>query len=446
VSFRLRLTVLAALAVAVAIVGTSVVVYFTDRHELIGQVDSDLSSTLTLSPFRPFVGPETVRLGVGAHGRARRLIPTVKPPPLPGVYQLVLPRSSTSVRAAVVPRKNGPLQVRESSRFTTRTVNRVPTRVLTVELSTATITVSRSLVDVDRALSHLRWVLVLVSLGGVGAAALLGAFVAGRGVAPLRRLTETTERIVETGDLSRRIGRSGRDEISRLSIRLDELFASLDASLRTQRQLVADASHELRTPLATMRANVGLLANPDSLESSEREELIADVQAELEEMTLLVAELVELARGEELDAIPREFRLDELVQSTVERAARRAPGVSFRTSLEPSLVTGVPERVERAVSNLLDNAGKWSPPDQMVDVTVHDDLIEVRDRGPGIAAEDVPLVFNRFYRAGSARGMPGAGLGLSIVKQVAEAHGGSVAVDRAPDGGAIISLRLSSTR
>jgi two-component system sensor histidine kinase MprB len=325
-------------------------------------------------------------------------------------------------------------------------VNRVPTRVLTVELSTATITVSRSLVDVDRALSHLRWVLVLVSLGGVGAAALLGAFVAGRGVAPLRRLTETTERIVETGDLSRRIGRSGRDEISRLSIRLDELFASLDASLRTQRQLVADASHELRTPLATMRANVGLLANPDSLESSEREELIADVQAELEEMTLLVAELVELARGEELDAIPREFRLDELVQSTVERAARRAPGVSFRTSLEPSLVTGVPERVERAVSNLLDNAGKWSPPDQMVDVTVHDDLIEVRDRGPGIAAEDVPLVFNRFYRAGSARGMPGAGLGLSIVKQVAEAHGGSVAVDRAPDGGAIISLRLSSTR
>jgi len=175
-------------------------------------------------------------------------------------------------------------------------------------------------------------------------------------------------------------------------------------------------------------------------------ELLADVQEELESMTTLVAELVELARGEEPDVVPREFRLDEVVQTAVDRVARRAPALSFRTKLEPSLVVGVPERVERAVSNLLDNARKWNPADKAVEVAVHDGLVEVRDHGPGIAAEDVPLVFNRFYRSRAARGMPGAGLGLSIVKQIADAHGGSVSVDQAPDGGAVLRLRLLPIR
>jgi two-component system sensor histidine kinase MprB len=220
----------------------------------------------------------------------------------------------------------------------------------------------------------------------------------------------------------------------------------LDQSLRTQRQLVADASHELRTPIATLRANFGLLADPGALGAGDRAELWLDVQDELESMTTLVGELVELARGEELDVAPREFRLDEVVKSAVDRAARRSPSLSFRTRLEPSVVTGVPERVDRAVSNLLDNASKWSPLRETVDVAVHDGLVEVRDRGPGIAVEDLPLVFNRFYRSDDARGMPGAGLGLAIVKQIADAHGGSVTVGRASDGGTILRLKLSATR
>jgi len=292
----------------------------------------------------------------------------------------------------------------------------------------------------------LKWLLVSISLGGIAAAAILGALVSGRAVAPLRSLTETTERIVETGDLSKRTGRRGRDEISRLSARLDELLASLETSLRTQRQLVADASHELRTPIATLRANIGLLAGPGTLDAREREELLVDVQDELESMTALVAELVELARGEEPEVLPTEFRLDQLVQDAVDRAARRSPELTFRTKLEPSLVTGVPERVERAVANLLDNARKWSSPREAVDVTVHDGVVEVRDHGPGIDAEDLPLVFDRFYRSKAARGMPGAGLGLSIVKQIADAHGGSVTVDRGADGGAILRLQLSASR
>ncbi len=448
-SFRLRLTILASLAVAAAIVGTSFVVYYTDRAELLGQVDSDLRSTLALPPLNGVVAVKSTGFGrlvvagnVGGSSASRKIRQV---PPPPGVFKVLLPRVSAAVQASVVPRRAGAAPASGAPRFSTTTTRGVPTRVLTVLLPTAKVTVSRSLVEVDHNLARLRWLLVFICLGGIGAAAILGALVSGRAVAPLRRLTETTERIVETGDLSERTGQRGRDEISRLSIRLDELLAGLESSLRTQRQLVADASHELRTPITTLRANIGLLARPGALQESDREELLADVQDELEAMTSLVGELIELARGEERDVAPREFRLDEIVQTVVDRTAKRAPGLSFRTRLEPSVVTGIPERVERAVSNLLDNARKWSPSGEVVDVAVHDGLIEVRDHGPGIAAEDLPLVFNRFYRSPQARGMPGAGLGLAIVKQIADAHGGSVAVDHAPDGGAILRLRLSPT-
>jgi two-component system sensor histidine kinase MprB len=447
-SFRLRLTLLASLAVAVAVAGTAIVVYYTDRQELIGQVDSDLGSTLTLPPLNAVIATGARRFGqvtaVGGeiHTPSSRLVSHRIPP---GVFKVLLPRISTAVQAQVTLRTTRGTASKAPPRFTTATVKGVPTRVLTIVTPTETVSVRRSLLEVDRNLAHLRWLLVFISLGGIGAAAILGALVSGRAVAPLRRLTETTERIVETGDLTERTGRRGRDEISRLSTRLDELLASLEASLRTQRQLVADASHELRTPLTTLRASIGLLARPGTLAASERAGLLADVEDELEAMTTLVGELVELARGEEPGVALREFRLDEVVRSVVERTAKRAPTVSFRTQLEPSVISGVPERVERAVSNLLDNASKWSPANETVEVAVHNGVVVVRDHGPGIAAEDRPLVFNRFYRSGKARGMPGAGLGLAIVKQIADAHGGSVTVDDAPDGGAILRLQLSST-
>ena len=448
-SFRLRLTVLAAAAVAVAIVGTSFVVYYTDRHELMSQVDSDLSSSLALPKLNAVVVgsisgfaqlPGNLALGRRPYAKGMAL------PTPPGAFKLVLPRSSTAVQVTVLKRQAGASSVGPRSRFITTTVKGVPMRMLSISSGNQVVTIARSLLDVNHNLSRLKWLLGFISLGGIGAAAILGALVSGRAVAPLRRLTESTERIVETGDLSERTGQRGRDEISRLSIRLDELFASLEMSLRTQRQLVADASHELRTPITTLRANIGLLAHPGALDESERAEMLADVEAELEAMTILVGELVELARGEEPDVVPREFRLDEVVQSVVDRTAKRAPTVSFRTQLEPSVIVGIPERVERAISNLLDNARKWSPSGAIVDVAVHDGLVEVRDRGPGIAAEDLPLIFNRFYRSPAARGMPGAGLGLAIVKQIADAHGGSVTVDQASGGGALLRLQLSSIR
>jgi two-component system, OmpR family, sensor histidine kinase MprB len=434
-SLRLRITVIASLAVAIAIAATSVVIYYVDRHELITQVDSELVQTTRLPQFSGFVAvsPPSIaqqKLRLANLYRSKKI---VLPGSLKAVQVSIGPPSPEAVRAA-------------TKKFTTQSVKGLQMRVLSYSVGNKGVTVAASLSEVTSNLHRLRVLLVLISFGGIGAAALLGALVSGRAVAPLRRLSDTTERIVATGDLSERIHATGKDEISRLSTQLDELFASLETSLASQRQLIADASHELRTPLSTLRANVELLADPGLLGPEDREGLLRDAREELEAMTTLVAELVELARGEEPDIEPTEVRLDQLVRGVVDRAARRMHGVRFDASLEPSTVVGVPERLERAVANLVDNACKWSPSGGVVDVSLRDGVLEVRDRGPGIADGDLPLVFNRFYRASAARGMPGAGLGLAIVKQIGEAHGGRVTAENAADGGAVFRLVLSPSR
>ncbi len=435
-TFRSRLTVLATLAAAIALISASVAVYYSYRHDLLRQADRELSSSLTLD--------RTSQVTVDTTGG--HLVIKELPEWTPESTGSIVVHSASSARSAhmilVLPNNAA---AAGAFRFRTVKENGVPTRQLTIRGTHPLITITRSLADIDRSLSHLRWVLVFACFGGIGVSALLGALLSGRAIAPLRRLTETTERIAESGDLTARTGQRGRDEISRLSTQLDALLATLEQSVETQKQLVADASHELRTPLASLRANVGLLAHPNGLRSDERRELVDDVEDELESMTTLVSELVELAHGEELDIQPTEFRLDLLVRLAVDRAAKRARTVAFRADLEPSTVLGVPERVERAVDNLLDNARKWSPPGETVDVSVREGVVQVRDHGPGIAPEDAPLVFNRFYRSIKARGTPGAGLGLAIVQQVADAHNGSVSIDRPPDGGALFRLSLLPT-
>jgi two-component system sensor histidine kinase MprB len=205
---------------------------------------------------------------------------------------------------------------------------------------------------------------------------------------------------------------------------------------------VSDASHELRTPLTSLRTNIEVLSRDGVLDPKERENLLRDVSEQLIEMSALVAELVELARGDEKAADPEDVRLDLVAAEAIERTRRNRPGVTFKPQLEESFVRGVPSTIERAVSNLLDNAAKWSPPGGEVDVIVRNGEVAVRDRGPGIADEDVPFVFDRFYRAPSARSMPGSGLGLAIVRQVAEAHGGTVCVETPTDGGTRMRLTL----
>jgi two-component system sensor histidine kinase MprB len=429
-TYRTRLTVMATLAVALTLAGMSLVVYYAYRQELLRQADRQLGAGFTSLVNSPGSNP-------------LNSLPVKRAT----AYNVVLPGSSTVLVVHIVPvllRASDP-GVGER-RYSTERLNGVPTRRLAIVGTDPAVSVTRSLADVERSLSRLRTLLILGCLSGIAVACLLGMLVARRAVVPLRRLTEAAERITRTGELSRRTGQRGRDEISGLSIQLDALLASLEESLRTQRQLVADASHELRTPVAALRANIALLIRPDELEAHERDELVADVQDELDSMTTLVSELVELAQGQELAGDATEFQLDELVQSAVDRAARRTKKVAFRAELEPTTVLGMPDRVERAVDNLLDNARKWSPAGETIDVTVRSGVLEVRDRGPGIAAEDAPLVFNRFYRSIRARGTPGAGLGLAIVKQVADAHNGSVTVEDAPEGGAILRMSFLASR
>ena len=204
---------------------------------------------------------------------------------------------------------------------------------------------------------------------------------------------------------------------------------------------MADASHELRTPIASLRANIQVLQDADQLPEADRESLRADIIAELDELTALVGDVVELARGSKPSDVVDDVRIDQIVRALVERAERRAgDGVTLRVSLQPTVVSGEPERISRAISNLLGNAHKWSPAGGVIEIDLVDGSLTVRDHGPGFEEADLPHIFDRFYRADSARGMPGSGLGLAIVRQAAEAHGGSVGAANAAGGGAVVTV------
>jgi two-component system sensor histidine kinase MprB len=271
----------------------------------------------------------------------------------------------------------------------------------------------------------------------------LGGGVTAAAAAPVARLTRAAEHVSETGDLSMRIEETGSDdELRRLAASFNEMLAALERSVGAQRQLVADASHELRTPITSIRTNVDVLASGAALDPGERERLLADVRDQLEELTTIVNDLVELARDGERPTELGEVRLDEVVANAVASFRRLARDVDVETELEPTVVAADGVRVDRAVRNLLDNATKWSPPRGRVEVTVRDAAVTVRDHGPGFPDEDLPHVFDRFYRSTAARGKPGSGLGLAIVRQVATSHGGWVRAENAPDGGAVVRLQL----
>ena len=438
-SFRARLSMVAAAAVALAVVLASAVVYVVVRGELREPVDHGLRQTAEeIAHFPPGeIGRAFFRLR-GELGGA------------PGYPQVVKADGETlrPVGASVpLPVTKDVVAVAKGERRTFLTdahVARTHVRVITFPYAPGfAIQVARPLTEVDQALGRIRLFLILIAGGGVAVAAASGLLVSRAALAPVRRLTETTETVSETRDLTERIDVRGRDELSRLAASFNTMLSALDESTRSQRQLIADASHELRTPLTSVRTNIEVLKSESELPPADRERLLRDVVEQLAEMTTLIAELIELARGEQHPAEAEDVRLDLVAADAVERTRRHRPGVTFTTDLQESLVRGVPSTIERAVGNLLDNAGKWSPPGGDVEVTVRDGEVIVRDHGPGIADEDLPFVFDRFYRARAARGMPGSGLGLAIVRQVAKAHGGEVVAERAEGGGTRMRLRLN---
>lgn len=339
-------------------------------------------------------------------------------------------------------------------RFSIRTIGAGGTdyRVVSVPVATPgqALVVAQSLEPQKQVLARLGVVMLLFGLLGVAAAGAAGWAVARNGLRPVRRLTTDVEAIARTEDLTP-IRVEGDDEVARLATAFNEMLTALAASRDRQRQLVADAGHELRTPLTSLRTNIELLTQADTqadtpgaaaLPEGARAELLDDVRAQIEELTTLIGDLMELSRDEPAAHLVAPVDLAEVVDQALSRVRRRAPGLVFDTEVEPHEVVGDSAALERAVTNLLDNAAKWSPPGGTVTVRLVDGVLTVDDEGPGIAEEDRGHVFDRFWRAEESRGMPGSGLGLSIVRQVADRHAGRVDVAESPAGGARLVLTL----
>jgi two-component system sensor histidine kinase MprB len=447
-SIRRRLVLLAATAVAVAIALAAVVTFVLVRSQLRGQLDASLRA------LAPQAQPASV--GVGTPQMRETFIVQLPSKPLGGAtgYAQILTPSG----AVIASSREGPrLPITATTRAVAtgtqdqalgdQTVDGVHVRVLTVRGPIGdVIQVARPLTEIDATLRKLAIVLGTVALGGVALAALLGLLVARAALAPVARLTAAAEDVADTGDLSRRLPADGRDEVHRLGASFNRLLGALRRSRDAQRQLVADASHELRTPLTSVRTNVELLARARDLPPAERDRVLAASRRQLEELTVLVGDLVDLARDGGAEIEHEEVRLDLVAREAVERARAHEPEREIELRTEPTVVSGSPARLHRAVSNLLDNAVKYGPPDAPIEVAVTvadgEAVVAVRDHGPGIEAADLPLVFDRFYRAPAARGLPGSGLGLAIVRQVADAHGGRARAEAAAGGGTRVELRL----
>jgi two-component system, OmpR family, sensor histidine kinase MprB len=492
-TLRRRLALLSALAVAFAVLLASALVYTLVRDRLRGDIDNDLRHqadvvTQRAGTVAPLIagsaqGPVTVGTGPGAVYSKNG-----KPPPSPPGARTTpegkklgkgLPEAGNRVflqRAVPAPGPGGPpslaqligpdgapvtdvgstFQIPVSStdralaadggdaHFSDVSAKGNSFRVLTQPLPMGgAIQVARSLEDTEHTLNTLIIILAAVSAGGIALAAALGPVVARTALAPAGEVSDAAEEVARTHDLTHRIEVRGDDELGRLAASFNEMMAGLERSEAAQRRLVADASHELRTPLATLRTNIETLGRTEELDPDERRRLVADLTQELEEMTELVGDIVELARAPGQDAIARQdVALDELTRDAIERAQRRAREMRFDEDLHPSLVHADAQRLGRAISNMLDNACKWSPPGGSIEVRVDGGRVTVRDHGPGFPADDLDKVFDRFWRADDARGTPGSGLGLAIVQRVAEEHDGSARASNARDGGAVVSLEL----
>lgn len=306
---------------------------------------------------------------------------------------------------------------------------------------------AQSLQSTDQMLERLGLVMLLFGLAGMISAALAGWGVARNGLRPVRRLTTAVEDIARTERLDP-IPVEGRDEVARLAMAFNAMLTALSASQARQRQLVVDAGHELRTPLTSLRTNLDLLAQADTsakLSAESRKELLADVRGQIAEMTTLIGDLTELAREDPSVPAVEPVELAAVVGQAVTRVRRRTSTVEFVVRTEPWWVTGDAAALERAITNLLDNAVKWSPEGTTVTVELTQGTVMVADQGDGLAPEDLPHVFDRFYRSAESRGMPGSGLGLSIVKAVADRHGGGVQAGNAADGGAAFWFHVPGT-
>jgi two-component system sensor histidine kinase MprB len=455
-SFRARLGTFIALAVGLTVALAAGASYFVVRHQLYSQLDSSLRSDAaaalnagtSVTPGRELnsqaYGDILSRSGIGflqVIGAGGGFIYNSYVMEIPGGRYL----QPTAAEVAVANGNNG------SYRLDTVTYNGGPYRVITESAADSTtgkpvaVQIGAPLGEIDHTLSTVGLILWIVTLGGIAVAVGLGYLIGRETLRPVTKLTDAAEYVAATQDLRSTIEVQSDDELGRLARSFNAMLVALASSREQQAQLISDAGHELRTPLTSLRTNIEVLLKMPNLPPGERDELVTDVEGQLQEFTDLIGDLVDLARQEEREPESIEVRLDNIVLSAIERARRRAPAVTFDTHITPGSVRAQPALLERAVMNVLDNAAKWSPPGSSVEVWLQRGAIwtlDIHDHGPGIAADDLPHVFERFYRAPAARSMPGSGLGLAIVHQVVISHGGSVSAWVAPEGGTVVHIEL----
>ena len=443
-TFRTRLVLATTLTVALAVLLASGGAWIVARNALLHSTDDTLAQAAQEVLNRPYIDPND------SPGAALQVVDAqgaVIVPSLSGQ----LPVDSTVKQVALG---------HAESTYRTIVIGRTAFRELVVPLSagqqlsngisdtilnnTGALQMIVPLAGVNHQLHRLEIALLFVAAGGVLIAVVLGLAVTRRAMRPLDQVTDAVEDLAVTTDMSRRLEEGGPDELGRLRRAFNHLFSALERSEDQQRQLVLDASHELRTPLTSLRTNTEVLRRVDELDDETRGQLIDDVLTQLSELTTLVGDLTEMARGEKQVAPPARFRLDELVDEivTVDSTHARTRNVEITATLDPCFVHARRERLARAIGNLLDNALKWSPEGGTIEVGVHEGVVTVRDHGPGIDPADMDKIFDRFYRSAKARSLPGSGLGLAIVAQVVADEGGTVRADEAPGGGAMLTLNL----
>lgn len=445
-TFRLRLIITTTVAVAFAVLLACTASFFSTRNAVLRSVDESLYAAArgphgNAGEGRPGEGESVAGVSFQIVLASGAAYPDADLPVDATVLKVANQKSGTTLRTIYV-KGNAYRELLVPIRAgTTLQCGAQPCVIPTNAAQVFSVNITGQ----QHQLHVLEYTLLVLALLGVILAVMLGYLAATAALGPLEDVTNEIEGVAETSNVAHRLVEGRNDELGRLRRVFNQLLASVDQSQRLQRQLVLDASHELRTPLTSLRTNAQVLAHADRLTNDELQQITTDMVAQVDELAALITDLGELARGEGIDGTTESLRWDDLVDEVVDvaRTHARTRGVTIEATLSPTTVEGRRDRLTRAVNNLITNAIKFSPENGSVVVTLESGVLRVEDNGPGVAVEDRPFVFDRFWRSARSRGLPGSGLGLAIVNQVADEMGGTVTVDSSTSlGGAMFTLTL----
>ena len=445
-SIRTRLMITTSAIVLVVVGVLSIGIYSTFSRQLVRQVDKSLDDRVVM--IADSLRRESQRPNIG---RQRNPLNEALLPTRFDTVTQVVDTTGTVVLAlgeVELPVTDKTLQIANNPNGnvfrSTVTINGDKYRMLTVPLTGGgALQLAKDINDLQRAQNAVRgWQFALGPIG-IMFAGLAGWWVARRTARPIQQLADAAEDIARTQNLSTKLDIHGDHEIEQLANSFNAMLAALQYSSEQQKQLVQDASHELRTPLTSLRANAELLQR-DSLDEATKQAVLRDIAAEIDELTELSSELTALASDQRLVEEPQIVNLREACDDIAARASRRTGRMVSVTSTNPSSALVRPSQFDRAVGNLVDNALKFCPTPDNVEINIVGSRVEVIDHGQGIADVDKPQVFDRFYRATATRALPGSGLGLAIVKQFADDHNAVVAITDTPGGGATVALSFEN--